>query len=92
MKKTEAKRLRGFIIEQFKSAPSLNQLTANLKVKRIEDWALSVEEVMELNPDKPEQFYMAQMEKIALILGCSPKDSMKIAIESYAHGVKKGLC
>lgn len=92
MKETEARTLRNLIIENFKSAPSLNQLTANLKVKTIEDWALSVEEVMELNPDKPEQFYMRQMEKIALILGCSPKDSMEIAIESYADGVKKGLC
>ena len=60
MKETEARTLRNLIIENFKSAPSLDQLTANLKVKTVEDWALSVEEVMELNPDKPEQFYMRQ--------------------------------
>ena len=92
MEKAEARILRGFIIANFKSTPSLIQLTAKLKVKKIEDWALSVEEIMKLSAINPDQIYMRQMEKIALIFGCSPEDSIKIAIESYADGVKKGLC
>ena len=92
MSREEASVLRNMIIQNFQSSPRLHELTDKLKVKTIEEWALSVEEVMALDPSKPEQFYMNQIEKIALMLGCSPKDSMEIAVASYADMVKQGEC
>ena len=91
MKKREAFILRDLIIRNFKSAPLLNELTAKLKAQSIDDWALSIEEVMALGPINPDQFYMKQIEKIALLLGCSPKDSMEIAVKAYADVVKEDL-
>lgn len=89
MNKHEATILRTCIINQYIKGKLIGgDFTMMLKEKfgitSVDEWALSVSEIMDLNLDKPELYFMAQIAKIARLIGCSEKDSKLLAVKAFA--------
>ena len=92
MNRHKATVLRKHIIRKFQSeGDAFNEQTKKLRVKSMDDWTLTIEDLMELDLDRPDLYFMGQIEKLASILGCSPDDSKLVAVHAYANMVKKGL-
>ena len=83
MDKNEAEILRMHIINNYKASPRMHEFTTTLGkfgVTSIDDWALSVEEIIQFDCDKPELYFMVQIEKLAKLIGCSDMDAQSLAV------------
>jgi hypothetical protein len=90
MNRHEATILHGYILRSYHTEDSfLKSLTEKLNANSIEDWALTIEELMELPSADPNYCFMRQIEKLAFLLGCSPEDSKKVALQAFADMVTK---
>lgn len=89
MNKHEARILRDCIINTFSQSERISgELTTTLKekfgIKSMDDWVLSASEIMELNLDKPELYFMAQIAKIARLMGVPTQEAKMLAVGSFA--------
>ena len=86
MKREEAEELRKFLIKQFEKSELIEKVDAIYKklgiVVSIDDWALTVDELMALPLGDIEFQFMAQIEKLAKVFGCSPSDAQSVAIHA----------
>ena len=87
MNKHKAEILRNCIIKQYKESGLIDNFTKTLDkfgIKSVEDWALSVDDIIELNLENPELYFMEQMAKIARLMGLSEQDSKSVALKAFA--------
>ena len=81
----EAAILRDHILRNFYSEEdTLRPLTELLQCHSIEEWLLTIAELSELPSGRADIAFMRQMEKISTLLGCTPEDSRKVAVQCFA--------
>ena len=88
MNKREANALRDCIIRQYASSDRIAGEFTTMLRNKFGMWALSTSEIMELDLNKPELYFMAQMAKLARLMGCSESDSMLVGVKAFASNSK----
>ena len=89
MNKHKAEILRTCIIKQYTKSKLIGgNFTMIMKekfgVNSVDEWALSISEIMELKLHSPELYFMAQIAKIARLIGCTEQDAKLLAVRAFA--------